>query len=179
MAFARGGLTLARRQRPETGVAAALSDEMRLLRREPRPMQRYWSECRPRKDATMRGKSGKAKHDSRHRSVGGAGPRHRHHRGRLLFRPSSAAAGHQRLHRAKPDRPLVRRLGRDFSLARKPLETTRLRLDRRRRDEAFAVRGGLGGDGGASVDDVASGLAEPSSGSLTESSRLDSCERQR
>jgi len=34
-------------------------------------------------------------------------------------------------------------------------------------------------ESGASVDDVASGPAEPSSGSLTESSRLDSCERQR
>ena len=38
---------------------------------------------------------------------------------------------------------------------------------------------GRGGGGGVSADDVASGVTEPSSGSLTDSSRLDSCVRQR
>ena len=38
---------------------------------------------------------------------------------------------------------------------------------------------GRGGGGGGSVDEVASGLVLPSSGSLTDSSKFDSCERQR
>ncbi len=38
---------------------------------------------------------------------------------------------------------------------------------------------GRGGAGGGSVDDVASELPEPSSGSLTDSSKFDSCVRQR
>ena len=38
---------------------------------------------------------------------------------------------------------------------------------------------GRGGDGGASVDDVASAAVDPSSGNLTESSKFDSGVRQR
>jgi hypothetical protein len=41
-------------------------------------------------------------------------------------------------------------------------------------------RGGLGGGGSVDgADDVVSALPEPSEGSLTDSNRFDSCERQR